>query len=145
MALGPSATASRGPLATDVIVTYIWVMSVKVNVFEIKAKFAEYLDRVARGERVVIHRYNTPVAELSPVTAARAEPRPIGPVAGRPTFDLPPSFFEPLEEGDLKAWEGASDDAPLTDAFTAYAPEAPRVAEAAPPATKPARRKARRS
>ena len=52
----------------------------------------------------MIYRYNKPVAELRPVDAARNEPRPIGPIDGRPTFDIPPSFFEPLDEDELQAW-----------------------------------------
>jgi prevent-host-death family protein len=112
--------------------TYNWIM-IKVNVFEVKAKLAEYLDRVAQGERLVICRYNTPVAELRPVQAARAEPRPIGPVAGRPTFDVPSSFFEPMHEDELTAWEGTSPIDPLASTFPAYVPDpASKVAERAP-------------
>ena len=106
----------------------------KVNVFEVKAKFAEYLDRAARGERIVIYRYNKPVAELRPVDAARNEPRPIGPIDGRPTFDIPPSFFEPLDEDELQAWEGLSAPGdPAAQAFPSYVSDtATRVAESAP-------------
>jgi len=81
------------------------VMS-KVNVFEVKAKLSEYLARAAQGERIVIYRHNTPVAELGPVQSVRTEPRPIGPLPGRPTFDVPPSFFEPLSDEELDLWEG---------------------------------------
>lgn len=119
----------------------------KVNVFEVKAKFAEYLDRAARGERIVIYRYNKPVAELRPVDAARNEPRPIGPIEGRPTFDIPPSFFEPLDEDELTAWEGLSAAAdPMAHEFPPYVPDtSAQVAEAAPPAdTKPRRARTRR-
>jgi prevent-host-death family protein len=51
---------------------------IRVNVFEAKAKLSEYLDQLARGERVVICRRNHPVAELVPNAAARANPRPVG-------------------------------------------------------------------
>lgn len=114
--------------------THNWVMS-KVNIFEVKAKFAEYLDRATRGERIVIYRYNTPVAELRPIGVARSEPRPIGPVEGRPTFAIPPSFFEPLAEDELAAWEGLSSADPAGNAFPPYRPDtsSSRVAESAPP------------
>jgi prevent-host-death family protein len=79
----------------------------KVNVFEVKAKLSEYLERAAAGERIVICRHNKPVAELRPVDAARVEERPIGPLPGRPTFEVPPSFFEPLTDEELDLWEGA--------------------------------------
>jgi prevent-host-death family protein len=39
--------------------------------FEAKNKFSELLDRVERGERVVITRRGKPVAELVPVTEKR--------------------------------------------------------------------------
>ena len=86
------------------------VMS-KVNIFEIKAKLSEYLDRAAGGERIVICRHNKPVAELRPVDETRTVDRPIGPLPGRPTFDIPPSFFEPVTDEELDAWEGGADSA----------------------------------
>jgi prevent-host-death family protein len=89
----------------------------KVNVFEVKAKLSEYLDRAARGERIVICRHNEPVAELRPVTAVRTESRPIGPLPGRPTFEVPASFFEPLPDDELDQWEGMTSD-PLSAGAT---------------------------
>jgi prevent-host-death family protein len=93
----------------------------KVNVFEIKAKLSEYLDRAAGGERIVICRHNKAVAELRPIVEAPVEPRTIGPIPGRPTFYLPPSFFEPLTDDELEQWAGGIGGTP------AVAP--PRVAE----------------
>jgi len=80
---------------------------IKVNIFEAKARLSEYLDRAARGERIVVCRHNTPVAELRHVSAVRTEPRPVGPLPGRPVFDLPPSFFDPMSDDELESWEGA--------------------------------------
>jgi prevent-host-death family protein len=37
---------------------------IMVNIFEAKAKLSEYLEAVARGERVLICNRNRPVAEL---------------------------------------------------------------------------------
>ena len=91
----------------------------KVNIYEAKAKLSEYLDRAARGERIVICRHNKPVAELRPVTEVRTEPRPIGPLPGRPTFEVPPSFFEPLSDDELKEWEGMASTDPLSTGWTA--------------------------
>ena len=103
----------------------------KVNVFEVKAKLSEYLDRAARGERIVIYRHSTPVAELRAIEDARTEPRPIGPLPGRPTFEVPPSFFEPLPDGELNLWDGVTGTDPLAPG---WAPEIPsrtsKVAEA---------------
>ncbi|OFW04253.1 MAG: hypothetical protein A3I61_09735 [Acidobacteria bacterium RIFCSPLOWO2_02_FULL_68_18] len=86
----------------------------KVNVFEIKAKLSEYLERAAKGERIVIYRHNTPVAELGPVQSVRTEPRPIGPLPGESIFEVPPSFFESLSDEELDLWEGKGSTDPLT-------------------------------
>lgn len=125
--------------------TYIGIMST-VNVFEVKAKFAEYLDRVARGERIVIYRYNKPVAELRPVEAARTGARPVGPVEGRPTFEIAPSFFDPLDDEELKAWEGLSAVSdPVGHTFPPHFPDtSAKVAETAPVEAPEQRRTKRR-
>jgi prevent-host-death family protein len=88
-----------------------------VNVFEVKAKLSEYLDRAGRGERIVICRHSKPVAELRAVERARTEPRPIGPLPGRPTFEVPASFFEPLTADELEMWESVAPSDPLSRAW----------------------------
>jgi prevent-host-death family protein len=75
------------------------------NIADLKARLSELVDRAARGERILICRHNRPVAELRPVAESRIEPRPIGPLPGRPAFDVPASFFEPLPEDELRSWE----------------------------------------
>jgi prevent-host-death family protein len=89
--------------------TYNMVMT-QVNVFEVKAKLSEYLDRAARGERIVICRHNKPVAELRAIEERRTEPRPIGPLPGQPHFEIPDSFYEPLPEDELALWDGSESD-----------------------------------
>lgn len=42
-------------------------MSSRATTAEVEEHFAEYLDRVARGERFVLMRGGDPVAELNPV------------------------------------------------------------------------------
>src|SRR3954451_7337474 len=78
------------------------------NIHEAKAKLSEFLDAVSNGERVVICKRNRPVAELRAVAALRTEPRPVG-GAGRLT--VPASFFEPLSDEDLDAFDAEDDDA----------------------------------
>jgi prevent-host-death family protein len=90
----------------------------KVNIHEVKAKLSEYLERAAAGERIVICRHNQPVAELRPLPQAHAEPRPVGPIPGRPSFDVPDAFFEPLPDEELDLWEGGA---------VPELPEAPRL------------------
>src|SRR5712692_4220881 len=77
---------------------------IMVNIHDAKARLSEYLEAAERGERVVICKRNQPVAELKavPVTVA-TKPRPIGGVSG---IVLPPSFFDPLPDDLLDAFEG---------------------------------------
>ena len=91
------------------------VMS-KVNIFEMKAKLSEYLDRATRGERIVICRHNKPVAELRAIEEVRTDPRPIGPLPGRPTFEVPASFFDPLPQEELDLWDDVAASDPLSPA-----------------------------
>jgi prevent-host-death family protein len=82
-----------------------YMTMIKVNVFEVKARLSEYLDRVQDGEQVVICRRNRPVAELRPVAAPRMGLRPIGALKGG--LDVPASFFEPLPEEMVEQVSGA--------------------------------------
>jgi prevent-host-death family protein len=119
-AVRPREVAFRNELVNNMVMG-------KVNIFEVKAKLSEYLDRAAAGERILICRHNTPVAELRPVDAARTTERPIGPLEGRPTFELPASFFEPMADDDVELWEGGGD----AGTWPADTPRRPsRVAEA---------------
>lgn len=70
-----------------------------VKVQEAKTRLSAILADVERGEEVVIARGNTPIAQLIPVQ----EPpkRELGFVP----YDLPDSFFEPLPEDEIAAWE----------------------------------------
>jgi prevent-host-death family protein len=75
-----------------------------INTHEAKAKLSEYLDAVAHGEQVVICKRNRPVAELRAVAQKRVEPRPIGGAKG---IVIPPSFFDPMPDDFLDAFESA--------------------------------------
>jgi prevent-host-death family protein len=119
---------------------------IKANIFQIKARLSEYLQRVAHGERIVICRHNRPVAELRAVDDVRTEPRPIGPLPGRPTFVVPASFFEPLPSDELDLWEGVAVTDPLAPSSTAQTPGgASRVAEPKADYSVPSRRRSPRS
>ena len=79
------------------------MVMIMVNIFEVKAKLSEYLEAVARGERVMICKRNRPIAELRPVDAAPVERR-LGTAIGSVT--MPPAFFEPLSDDLLDSFEG---------------------------------------
>jgi prevent-host-death family protein len=115
------------------------IVMIKANIFEIKARLSEYLDRATRGERIVICRHNRPVAELLAVDEVRTDPRPIGPLPGRPTFTVPASFFEPLPSDELDLWEGVASADPLS--ATPQAGGRSRVAETKAEYTLPRRRR----
>ena len=73
---------------------------IKVNVAEAKARFSAYLESVETGETVVVCRRNVPIAEIRSIPQ---RPRPVGIDRG---MVVPASFFEPLPDGLLDAFEG---------------------------------------
>jgi len=75
-----------------------------VNIYEAKAKLSEFLNLAARGERVLICKRNRPIGELRAVESARTEPRPIGLARGH--LAVPDSFFQPLPDDMLDAFDG---------------------------------------
>jgi prevent-host-death family protein len=75
----------------------------KVNIYEAKAHLSALVDRVAEGETVLICRRNVPAAELRPVRKPRRTRRPVGLVPG---FTVPESFFEPLPDDIVDAFDG---------------------------------------
>lgn len=73
-----------------------------VNVHRAKTELSRLLARVEAGEDVVIARRGEPVARL---VACKA------PVKRRPdvlkgNIVVPDTFFDPLPEDELRAWEG---------------------------------------
>jgi antitoxin (DNA-binding transcriptional repressor) of toxin-antitoxin stability system len=121
------------------------MVMIKANILEIKTKLSEYVDLATRGEQVVICRHNKPVAELRAIENVRTVPRPIGPLPGRPTFEVPASFFEPMADEELGLWEGVQSSDPLSPEWARRpARRASRVAEATfatPSRRRPTRRR----
>ena len=76
---------------------------VTVNVHEAKTHLSRLLAKVEAGENIVIARNGTPVARIVPVK--RQGRRQFGSMKGRIKFD--DSFFDPLPEEELAAWEGS--------------------------------------
>ena len=77
-----------------------------VNVTEAKANLSRYLKRVERGETVVLCRRNVPIAEIRALPKPKREPRPVGIDRG---MTIPDTFFEPLPDDLLAAFEGDSE------------------------------------
>ena len=78
---------------------------ITVNVHEAKTNLSRLLAQVESGEEVIIARNGKPVARLAPVQK-RGKPQTD---VFKGKFVLPDSFFEPLPEEELKAWEGDCD------------------------------------
>jgi prevent-host-death family protein len=87
-----------------------------VNIHEAKAKLSEYLAAVEAGETVQICRRNVPIAEIVPLPQPRKEPRPVGLGPREEGYEIPDSFFEPLPDELLKAFNGELPD-PFLDEF----------------------------
>ena len=102
-----------------------------INIHEAKAKLSEYLEAASKGERVVICNRNRPVAELRAAASTRTTPRPIGGAKG---VDVLPSFFDPLPDDLLDAFD------PVIEEKSSMA----RVAEATTRYAAPARRRKRK-
>jgi antitoxin (DNA-binding transcriptional repressor) of toxin-antitoxin stability system len=78
---------------------------IQVDIFQIQADLAHYLEQVARGETIVVTRDDEPIAEFRPVSAAQKKPRPLG--LGKGLGTISPKFFEPLPDDLLDAFYGA--------------------------------------
>ena len=73
----------------------------RVNVHEAKTHLSRLLAQVEAGNEVVIARNGAPVARLVPCRTRGK--RVFGALKGR--LVVPESFFEPLPESELEAWE----------------------------------------
>lgn len=70
-----------------------------MKVQEAKTHLSALLAEVEQGTEITIARGNTPIARLVPVDTTRE--REMGFVSYR----VPESFFEPLPDAELQAWE----------------------------------------
>lgn len=74
----------------------------EASVHEAKTNLSKLLERVRRGERVIITRHGVPTAELVP---ARATSVRLGSLKSK-VAPPPDGFFEDLDEDELRAWDG---------------------------------------
>lgn len=77
---------------------------IKLNVHEAKTHLSRYLDKLERGETILLCKRNIPIAEIRPLPKRRKAKRPIGLAKGQ--FKVPPEFFEPLPDDLLDAFNG---------------------------------------
>jgi antitoxin (DNA-binding transcriptional repressor) of toxin-antitoxin stability system len=76
-----------------------------ISVQELQRDLLGLLQRVEAGESFLVVRGDHPLAEVRPVPAPAAAPRPFGLCAGQ--FNVPADFDRPLPDDVLKAFEGA--------------------------------------
>ena len=74
-----------------------------VKIAYAKAHLAELLARVARGERIVISRYNTPMAELVPAPKAEKVQRKFGTGKGKAML-IDPRALDPMTDDEAEAF-----------------------------------------
>ncbi len=76
-----------------------------VTIHKAKTELSKLLKRVEAGEEIIIARGDKPVAKIVPAEPPAKKPRVPGAWKGK--FTLPDSFFDPLPEEELAAWEGS--------------------------------------
>ncbi len=81
-----------------------YVVMIKLNVHEAKTHLSKYLAKLKAGERILLCKRNHPIAEITALPEPPTHPRPIGLAKGR--FTVPGSFFAPLPDVLLEAFEG---------------------------------------
>jgi prevent-host-death family protein len=77
-----------------------------VTIHEAKTNLSKLIAAALEGEEVVIARGDTPVVKLTPV-AAKPPRRKFGALKGVVGFN--DSFFDPLPEEELRAWNCEDD------------------------------------
>jgi antitoxin (DNA-binding transcriptional repressor) of toxin-antitoxin stability system len=76
-----------------------------ISVQDIQRDLFAFLRRVQAGESFLVVSGEHALAEVRPVAAPAAQPRPFGLCAGQ--FSVPADFDRPLPEDILKEFEGA--------------------------------------
>ena len=77
---------------------------IKLNVHEAKTHLSRYLERLARGESILLCKRNIPIAEIRPLPPDRKSKRPVGLAKGK--VRIPPAFFKPLPAEVLASFYG---------------------------------------
>ena len=75
-------------------------MRTMVNVHEAKTHLSRLLDQAHAGEEIILAKGGKPYARLVPLERLPGKRRP-----GRLAGVVDPTFFEPLPDEELAAWE----------------------------------------
>jgi prevent-host-death family protein len=71
-----------------------------VNVHDAKTRFSQLLELAHNGQEIILAKAGKPYARLVPLQAQSPKREP-----GKLRITVPPSFFDPLPESELSAWE----------------------------------------
>ena len=78
---------------------------IKLNIHEAKTHLSLCLAKLKVGDRILLCRHNHPIAEITLLPQTEARTRQIGLAKGR--FTVPRSFFEPLTDDVLQAFDSS--------------------------------------
>jgi len=70
------------------------MVMIRINIAEAKTNLSKYMQKVVKGETILVCKRNVPVVEIRPVVPKTNMPRPIGLAKG--LFQIPDEFYEPL-------------------------------------------------
>jgi antitoxin (DNA-binding transcriptional repressor) of toxin-antitoxin stability system len=76
-----------------------------ITVQDLQRDLLDFLRRLEAGESFLVVKDERPLAEIRPVSAPAAQPRPFGLCAGQ--FTVPADFDRPLPDDVLAEFEGA--------------------------------------
>lgn len=77
---------------------------IRLNIHEAKTHLSRYLNRLLKGETIILCKRNVPIAEIRPLPRGRTSKRPIGLARGQ--FEIAPEFFAPLPDDLVDSFEG---------------------------------------
>ncbi len=77
---------------------------IRLNIHEAKTHLSRYLDKLKKGETILLCKRNQPIAEIRPLPSPPARKRPIGLAKGRLTVSK--ELFKPLPEKVIDAFQG---------------------------------------
>lgn len=78
----------------------------KLNIHQAKTHLSAILAKLKPGDKILICRRNTPIAEIHALPSASGKRRPVGLEAGR--LKVPQSFFESLPDDVIESFDALS-------------------------------------
>ena len=76
---------------------------IKLNIHEAKTHLSRYLEKLKKGETILLCKRNEPIAEIRPLPTHPHRKRPIGLTKGQLT--IPKEFFDPLPKEIIQTFQ----------------------------------------